>query len=183
MRQQLHLTDWSQEEIPELYRRIPRLVGIKSSLHIPLLREGECLGVMVLVRSTAGGFDAKEIALAQSFADQAVIAIENVRLFNDTKEALERQTATAEVLQVISGSMADPQPVFDRILASAEDLFDAHVLGIYLVGDDAMVHRAALRGPDTDAHRGAVPDPARGDRHRHRDRAGPRRELSRRAQR
>ena len=161
-RQQLHLADWSQEEIPELYRRIPRLAGIKSSLHIPLLREGECLGVMVLVRSTVGGFNAKEIALAQSFADQAVIAIENVRLFNDTKEALERQTATAEVLAVISGSMADPQPVFDRILASAEDLFDAHVLGIYLVGDDGMVHRAALRGLYTERIAAQFPIPLAG---------------------
>ena len=91
-----------------------------------------------------------------------MIAIENVRLFNETREALERQTATAEVLQVISGSMADPQPVFDRILASAEDLFDAHVLGIYLVGDDGMVHRAALRGLFTERIAAQFPIPLAG---------------------
>ena len=84
--------------------------------------------------------------LLQTFADQAVIAIENVRLFNETKEALEQQTASAEVLQVISRSMADPQPVFDRILQSAEDLFQADVRGVFVIGDDGLLHCVANGG-------------------------------------
>ena len=120
--------------------------GYRAAIFAPLLRAGEAIGTIGIFRRRVGAFGDKDVALLETFADQAVIAIENVRLFNETREALERQTATADVLQVISGSMADAQPVFDRILASAEDLFDAQVLGVYLVGDDAMVHKAAIRG-------------------------------------
>ncbi|MFX8305079.1 hypothetical protein ABTL32_19735, partial [Acinetobacter baumannii] len=77
-------------------------------------------GIIAVTRSEAGDFLPRHVDLLRTFADQAVIATENVRLFNDTREALERQTATSEVLQVIAGSMADARPVFDRILASAE---------------------------------------------------------------
>ena len=86
---------------------------------LPLLRKSECIGVLALAREKAGAFSDKEIALAESFVDQAVIAIENVRLFNETREALERQTATAEILKVISESPTDVQPVFDVIAERA----------------------------------------------------------------
>ena len=75
-----------------------------------------------ILRETAGAFDAQEIALAQTFADQAVIAIENARMFNETQESLARQTATSDVLRVISESPTDVQPVFDIIAERAAAL-------------------------------------------------------------
>ena len=84
---------------------------------MPLLREGVADRRDQRRACRAGPFAPSSVELLQTFADQAVIAIENVRLFNETKEALEQQTATAEVLQVISNSVADTAPVFDKILA------------------------------------------------------------------
>ena len=81
----LHLPDWSAIELPAARTRHPRTDGVNSSLMLPLLRKGECIGVLALARDKAGAFGDKEIALAKSFVDQAVIAIENVRLFNETQ--------------------------------------------------------------------------------------------------
>ncbi|MEQ1806384.1 MAG: GAF domain-containing protein, partial [Burkholderiaceae bacterium] len=120
--------------------------GYRSNLAVPLLKDGQVVGSIAVCRAEAGAFPDTQVKLLQTFADQAVIAIENVRLFNETKEALQQQTASAEVLQVISNSMADANPVFERILASTEELFDVDIMGVYLVGDDGMVHQAAMRG-------------------------------------
>ncbi len=94
----------------------------------------------------------------QSFADQAVIAIQNARLFRETNEALERQTATAEVLQVISSSVSDTAPVFDKILDSCQHLFASTQVGILLVGD-GKVNVGAWRGSAAEAMGHAFPRP------------------------
>jgi signal transduction histidine kinase len=91
-------------------------------LVVPMLREGEAIGLVTIAGAEPGPFSAAQIAVLETFAAQAVIAIENVRLFNETKEALERQTATAEILRVISSSPTDVQPVFDAITENAARL-------------------------------------------------------------
>ena len=106
------------------------------------MRDGSPIGAM----PSAGAipdFSDKQIALLQIFADQAVIAIENVRLFNETKEALERQTATSEVLRVISSSPTDVQPVFDTIAAAAQKLCHASLANVFTFDGD-LIHLAAV---------------------------------------
>ena len=142
----LHVRDWSAVELPAHERVRHEQLGLNSSLYLPLLRGDACVGVLVLGSREANGFTEKAVALAESFRDQAVIAIENVRLFNETKEALEQQTATAEVLQVISGSMADARPVFERILDSCERLFGTRDIGMFLIDDQQRLCAAACRG-------------------------------------
>jgi two-component system, NtrC family, sensor kinase len=92
---------------------------------VPMLRNGIAIGTIGITRREAGSFDDKTIGLLKTFADQAVIAIQNVRLFNETREALQRQTATAEILKVIARSPSDVQPVFDAIATSSKWLIGA----------------------------------------------------------
>ncbi|MEO5509729.1 MAG: GAF domain-containing protein, partial [Longimicrobiales bacterium] len=117
--------------------------GHRTILAVPLLREDRALGTIVVRRTEVRPFDDKHVALLKTFADQAAIAIENVRLFNETKEALERQTATAEILKVISSSPTDVQPVFDAIAASARRLCDG-THGAVLNYDGKMINLVAI---------------------------------------
>jgi GAF domain-containing protein/CheY-like chemotaxis protein len=147
------------------FSRMPQLaiaLGYRSCLFVPLLREGRALGCLTILRASTGEFDAQEIALARTFADQAVIAIENARLFNETNEALERQKASADVLEVISASMGDAFPVFEAILLRCERLIEGAAGSSFtLVTDDAQIwtghFRLSAKG------RAAFPSPAEAD--------------------
>ncbi|MBV9892349.1 MAG: GAF domain-containing protein, partial [Rhizobacter sp.] len=128
---------------------LAEVAGYRAVLSVPMLRDRDVVGAISVTRSTPGLFDDKQIALLQTFASQGVIAIENVRLFNETKEALEQQTAFAEVLQTIGSSVADPAPVFDRILLACERLFGGDRLVVFLVDEGGEQLRiGAIRGSD-----------------------------------
>jgi two-component system NtrC family sensor kinase len=101
---------------------VARASGTRTVAGTPLRREGKAIGALIVYRDQFAPFTAEELALQQSFADQAVIAIENARLFNETREALERQTATADILKVIASSPSDVQPVFEAIATNSKQL-------------------------------------------------------------
>ena len=134
-------------------------LGFRSAVFAPLVRDGVGIGTIAIFRRQLGAFSNRDIELLNTFAGQAVIAIENVRLFNETREALERQRASAEVLQVISSSVADTGPVFERILASCQQLFGGMHIGIAVVGDDGAIHLQAYAGPNRAAFEGIFPLP------------------------
>jgi GAF domain-containing protein len=130
-------------------REVQRLGGFRTHLGLPLLREGNPIGILIVSRATVQPFDDKHIALLTTFADQAVIAIENTRLFEaeqqrtrELTESLEQQTATSDVLKAISGSPSDLEPVFETMLERAVRICDAKFGNIYR-WDGGALHLAA----------------------------------------
>ena len=131
---------------PALLERM-RSSGNVSIAFAPMLWEDSGLGSIAILRSPPRPFSERELELLRGFADQAVIAIQNARMFRETNEALEQQKASADVLSAISKSVADTAPVFEEILGACQRLFGSDEIGVYTIGDDDMVRVAAWRGP------------------------------------
>ena len=138
------LADLNEDEtVPPLSRQMIEALGARSQVTMPMLLAGEPIGAITLSWAEPRGYNDHQIALLQTFADQAVIAIGNVRLFNETREALERQTATADILKVIASSPSDVQPVFDAIAASANRLLGGFSTAVFRFVDH-IAHLAAF---------------------------------------
>jgi signal transduction histidine kinase len=145
----VHILD-AQTDPEYKLAEVQKLGGYRTMLGVPLLREGALIGVLGLVRCSVRPFTAKQIELVETFANQAVIAMENVRLFDEVQartraltEALEHQTATSEILNVISRSPTNAQPVFDAIVESAARLCECLFSVVWLYDGDHIHHVAS----------------------------------------
>jgi GAF domain-containing protein len=163
-RQPVHIHDiGAAQRLSSEIQEWSRMMGIRAALAAPLLREGVPVGAIVIRRTEARPFSEKQIALLKTFADQAVIAIENVRLFQelqvrnrDLTESLEQQTATSELLRVIASSPTELQPVLDTVIADAVRLsgatkghirqYDGQFLSVVAHYNESAEEMEAVRG-------------------------------------
>ncbi len=153
-RRTIHVADVLADPEYTLYAQGHR--GFRTHLGVPLLREGVVIGVIMLTRAIVQPFTEKQVELVSTFADQALIAIENARLFDEVQarteelsEALEQQTATSEVLGVISSSPGELEPVFETMLANATRICEAKFANLFLCEGDTFRH-VAIHGASTE---------------------------------
>jgi len=133
--------------------------GFRSVISVPMLRKGHPIGAVVVTSAAPGLFPENQVAVLKTFADQAVIAIENVRLFRelearnrDLTESLEQQTATSEILRVISSSPTDAQPVFDTIVRNSKELLGGHSVAVTrVIGDEVHLMAFSTVSRESDA--------------------------------
>jgi two-component system, NtrC family, sensor kinase len=145
MARPLYIADIERDpDAPPGLVEFARANSFRSIFAAPMRREDQTVGLIAVIHRDVGGFTLEQGALLQTFADQAVIAIENVRLFTETKEALEQQTATAEILRVIGTSPTDAEPVFETIAKSAVQVCGALSCAVFVV-DASMVDLTECR--------------------------------------
>jgi two-component system NtrC family sensor kinase len=149
-RKPVHVTDMLKDNAylagDPLAVSVVEIAGIRTLLTVPMLKEGEAVGVITIYRKEVRAFSDKQIELVSNFAAQAVIAIENTRLLNELRETLDRQTATSEVLGVISSSPGELEPVFNAMLENAARICEAKFANLFLYADNAFrlaAHRNA----------------------------------------
>jgi GAF domain-containing protein/anti-sigma regulatory factor (Ser/Thr protein kinase) len=141
-KQLVHIPDMLADPeciVPEPYKE----EGMRTSLAVPLLKEDDLIGAIAIHRREVRPFTENQIRLLETFADQAVIAIENLRLFNELKESLERQTATSEILGVIASSPTDIQPVLDTVAENAARVCGASDSSVFMVVDGNRMRKLA----------------------------------------
>src|SRR3984893_2410705 len=136
-KQVIHLDDASRER-QFFSNNAAKLGGARTYLAVPMLKEHELIGAFAIYRQEVRPFNDKQIALVQNFANQAVIAIENARLLNELRESLQQQTATSEVLRVISSSPGELEPVFEAVLANAVQVCGAQFGNLWLCEGNAL---------------------------------------------
>jgi GAF domain-containing protein len=150
----VHVPDIEIEELEPSVREFYRRIRLRAAVAVPMIYEGRPIGVVGISRGTAGPFSDRQIDLLRTFADQAVIAIENVRLFTelqasnrDLSESLQQQTATADVLKIISSSPSDLQPVFEAMLENASRICQSKFGVLWLAQDDGFLPAATHNLP------------------------------------
>jgi GAF domain-containing protein len=154
----VHVPDIEEPSAPDFVRQSGRLLGFRAVVAVPIVRDGEPVGALSVTRREAGRFSDAEVALLRTFADQAVIAIENVRLFTELQEknrelatALDQQTATSEILRAISSSLTDAQPVFNTIVQSGLRLLGGYSATMMLLRDDDRLDLVAYTSTSAEA--------------------------------